>query len=37
MILVEIGMIGSLGTTKAIEIIGDLSIRACEGPACANG
>jgi cytosine/adenosine deaminase-related metal-dependent hydrolase len=35
--LVEIGMIGSLGAEKAIGIIGDLGIRACEGPAIYDG
>lgn len=35
--LVEIGMIGSLGAEKAIKIIGELGIRACEGPAIYDG
>ena len=35
--LVEIGMIESLGAEKAIEIIGELGIRACEGPAIYDG
>jgi len=35
--LVEIGMIGSLGAEKTIKIIGDLGIRACEGPTIYDG
>ncbi|MCW3979300.1 MAG: amidohydrolase family protein, partial [Candidatus Bathyarchaeota archaeon] len=35
--LVEMGMVGSLGAERAVEIIGDLGIRACEGPGITDG
>ena len=35
--LVEIGMVGSLGAEKAVRIIGDMGIRACEGPGITDG
>ena len=35
--LVEIGMVGSLGAERAVKIIGDLGIRACEGPGITDG
>jgi cytosine/adenosine deaminase-related metal-dependent hydrolase len=35
--LVEIGMVGSLGTERTVKIIGDLGIRACEGPGITDG
>lgn len=35
--LVEMGMIGSLGAERAVKIIGDLGIRACEGPGITDG
>jgi 5-methylthioadenosine/S-adenosylhomocysteine deaminase len=35
--LVEMGMVGSLGAERAVKIIGDLGIRACEGPGITDG
>ncbi len=35
--IVEIGMVGSLGAEETIKIIGDLGIRACEGPSINDG
>lgn len=35
--LVEMGMVGSLGAERTVKIIGDLGIRACEGPGITDG
>jgi len=35
--LVEMGMVGSLGAERAVKIIGDLGVRACEGPGITDG
>jgi len=35
--LVEMGMVGSLGAERAVKIIGDLGVKACEGPGITDG
>jgi len=35
--IVEIGMVGSLGANRTVELIGELGIRACEGPSIYDG